>query len=72
MIKNLKQMLLAAAFTAAVAVSVSAQKEGDKNPPPKEKPPVIVVTPKEKPKEDRPKGDKRPFAMIAGKEYELI
>lgn len=71
--KNTKQMILAAVFTAAVAVSVSAQKDGDKNPPPKEKPPVIVVNPDKKPpKEDRPKDGKKPFAMIYNEKYAAV
>ena len=71
--KNFKQLLFAAAFVAAVSVSASAQKEGDKKtPPPKEgKPPVIVVVPKEKPKEDKPKSDKKPQAIIFNGKVEL-
>jgi len=70
--KNFKQLLFAAAFVAAVSISASAQKEGDKKPPPKEgKPPVIVVVPKEKPKEDKPKSDKKPQAIIFNGKVEL-
>ena len=65
--KHLKQFTLAIAFVAALTVSASAQKDGDKKPPPKEKPPVIV--PKEKPKEDRPKEDKKPQMMIVYQKY---
>lgn len=60
MIKNLKQLLLTVAFVVAVSITASAQKEGDKKPPPKEgKPPVIIVNPEKKPKEDKPKGDNK-------------
>jgi len=69
--KNLKQFLLAIAFTAAVSVSVSAQRDGDKKPPPKETPPVIVPKTKPNPKEDKPKDGKKPQAMIFNEQYEL-
>ncbi len=58
--KNLKQLLFAAAFTVCVfAGSASAQKD-DKKPPPKGTPPVVVVgDKKDKPKEEKPKDDKK-------------
>ena len=63
MMKNLKQLLFAVALITGISISASAQKEGDKKPPPKEKPPIIVVEPK-KPKDDKPKEDrKRPQAF---------
>ena len=64
MMKKLKQLLLVTALVAGISVSASAQKEGDKKPPPKEPPPNIPVKPDKKPKEDKPKGDKKPEAMI--------
>ncbi len=66
--KTLKQILFAAAVMICFSMSASAQKEGDKNNPPKKPkdPPVIVVKPKDdKPKDDKPKDDKKkPQAII--------
>jgi hypothetical protein len=64
MMKNLKQLLFAIALIAGVSASAFAQKKEDKDPPKKpDKPPIIVVEPK-KPKDEKPKGDKKPQAMI--------
>ncbi|MDQ3062863.1 MAG: hypothetical protein M3R14_08395 [Acidobacteriota bacterium] len=65
--KTLKQLLFAVAVMICFSMTASAQKEGDKKPPPKPKdPPVIVVEPKTpKPKDDKPKDDKKkPQAFI--------
>ena len=65
--KTLKQLLFAVAVMICFSITASAQKEGDKKPPPKPKdPPVIVVEPKDKkPKEEKPKDDKKkPQAFI--------
>jgi len=69
--KTLKQILFAVAVMICFSITASAQKEGDKKPPPKQDPPVIVVEPKdkkpkeEKPKEEKPKDDKKkPQAFI--------
>jgi hypothetical protein len=70
MMKTLKQLLFTAALIVAVSISALAQKDGDKKTPPKDKTPVIPVTPKEKPKEDKPKGDKKPGAIIFGNKDE--
>ncbi len=72
MMKNFKQLLLVIMLVAGISISASAQKEGDKKPPPKEKTPVVPVTPKEKPKEEKPKGDKKPQAMILKNRNETI
>ncbi len=73
MMKNLKQLFLAVAFVVAVSMTASAQKEGDKQTPPKEgKPPVIVVAPEKKPKDDKPKGDdKKPQFMMYKSKYTI-
>jgi len=58
--KTLEQLLFAVAIMICFSMTASAQKEGDKKPPPKDKPPVIVVEPKTpKPKDDKPKDDKK-------------
>ncbi len=59
--KTLKQLLFAVAVMICFSITASAQKEGDKKPPPKPKdPPVIVVEPKDKkPKDEKPKDDKK-------------
>jgi hypothetical protein len=60
--KILKQLLFAAAFLlVGFSTMASAQKDGDKNPPPKKDPPVIIVKDKdrEKPKEEKPKEEKK-------------
>ena len=59
--KTLKQILFAAAVMICFSMTASAQKEGDKKqPPPKDKPPIIVVEPKTpKPKDEKPKEDKK-------------
>ena len=64
--KTLKQILFAVAVMICFSITASAQKEGDKKPPPKQDPPVIVVEPKTpKPKDDKPKDDKKkPQAFI--------
>lgn len=65
--KNIKQLLFAAAFAVCFSVTaVSAQKQEDGKKPPPKNPPVVVVEPKkDKPKEDKPKDDKkRPQSMI--------
>ena len=69
MIKNLKHSLLAVALVIGFSMTASAQKEDDKKPPPppKGRPPVIVVNPDKKPKEDKPKGEKKPEARIIWK-----
>ena len=76
MMNNLKQLFFAAALVIGISITASAQKEGDKNPPPKPKPPIIVVNPDKnpdkKPKEDKPKGDKKPEAFIFGFRNETI
>ena len=72
MIKHLKHTLFAVALIAGFSMTATAQKEGDKNPPPKPKPPIIVVNPDKKPKEDKPKDDKKPQAMIFGNKDETI
>lgn len=55
------------AIVISVSMTATAQKDGDKKPPPKpDRPPVVVVEPK-KPKEDKPKNDdkvKKPQAII--------
>ncbi len=61
--KNLKQILLAIALVAGISMTASAQNSDNKNRPPKEKPPVVPVVPKERPKDDKPKNndkDKKP------------
>jgi len=70
MIKTLKHSLFAVALVVGFSMTATAQKEGDKKTPPKEKPPVIVVNPEKKPKEDKPKDDKKPGAMIFGNREE--
>lgn len=64
----LKQLLFAAAVMICFSMTASAQKEGDKNnPPPKDKPPVVIVKDKDKPKDDKdkPKDDrKKPQAVL--------
>ncbi len=72
MMNNLKQLFFAAALVIGISITASAQKEGDKKPPPKEKPPIIVPNPDKKPKEDKPKGDKKPQAFIFGFRNETI
>ncbi len=65
--KTLKHLIFALAVMICFSMTASAQKEGDKKPPPKEgKPPVIVVEPKDKkPKDEKPKDDKKkPQAFI--------
>ena len=71
MMNNLKQLLFAVALIVGVSISASAQKEGDKKPPPKPPPPIIE--PKDKnPKDDKPKDDnKKPTAMIFNSKYDL-
>lgn len=69
---NSKQLLFAVALVIGISITASAQKDGDKKPPPKEKPPIIVVNPDKKPKEDKPKGDKKPEAFIFGLRKETI
>jgi len=76
MMKNLKRLLFITALVAGISISAFAQKEGDKKPPPKEKPPTIEIEPKkkpkeEKPKEEKPKDDKKPQAMVFKGKYEL-
>ena len=62
---TLKQLLFAAVVMICFSMTALAQKEGDKNPPPKDKPPVIVIKDKDKPKDDKPKEDKKkPQAII--------
>ncbi len=58
MIKFLKHSILAIALVVGFSMTATAQKKDD--PPPKQKPPVIVPNPDKKPKEDKPKGDKKP------------
>ena len=63
--KTLRQLLFVIAIVIGISMTASAQKDGDKKPPPKEgKPPVIVVKPKpdEKPKTDDKR--KKPEAFI--------
>ncbi len=71
MMKKLKQLLLVTALVAGISVSASAQKEGDKKPPPKEPPPTIPVKPDKKPKEDKPKDDKKPQFMMYKSKYTI-
>ncbi len=72
MIKHLKHSLFAVVLVIGFSITASAQKEDKKPPPPKEKPPVIVVNPEKKPKEDKPKSDKKPEARIFWKRDETI
>lgn len=68
---NLKQIFFVALLVIGVSITASAQKDGDKKPPPKgDKPPVIVVEPK-KPKDDKPKDGKKPQVVIFNSKYEL-
>ena len=66
--KTLKQSLFAIAVIIGISMTVLAQKDGDKKPPPKQgDPPVIVDKPKDKPKEEKPKPEerrKKPEAFI--------
>jgi hypothetical protein len=63
--RTLKQLILAAAFIFCISMSASAQKNGNKKPPPKEgKPPVVVVKgdkgdkgDKERPKDEKNRGN---------------
>ena len=70
MIKNLKHTLFAVALVAGFSMTATAQKKDE--PPPKPPPPIIVVNPEKKPKEDKPKPDKKPQAMIFGNKGETI
>ena len=58
--KIFKQLIFVIALLVGFSVSVSAQKDGKKTPP-KNPPPVIYIKPKEgeKPKEDKPKDEKK-------------
>jgi len=67
--KNLRKIFLPIAFVAGLSISASAQ--NDKKPPPKETPPVIVAKPKPSPKDEKPKGDKKPQAIIFNQKYVL-
>jgi len=72
MMKNLKQLLLIIALVAGISISASAQKDGDKKPPPKEAPPTIPVKPEKKPKEEKPKdNDKKPQFMMYKSKYTI-
>jgi len=72
MIKYLKHSLFAVALVIGLTMSASAQKDGDKKTPPKEgKPPVIIVNPEKRPKEDKPKDNKKPEAMIFGSRKDM-
>lgn len=67
--KILKKTIFAIALLVGFSTMALAQKEGDKNNPPQKKnPPIVVVKPdkeKEKPKENKPQGDKKkPQAII--------
>jgi hypothetical protein len=72
MMKTLKQLFFVAALVVGVSIPAFAQqKEGDKKPPPKEKPPTIEVEPKKKPKEEKPKDDKKPQFMMYKSKYTI-
>ncbi|HQU85691.1 MAG TPA: hypothetical protein PKY59_21325 [Pyrinomonadaceae bacterium] len=61
--KALKNLLFAMLLTIGLSLAVSAQDNGQgKNPPPKEKPPVVNPPPKEKPPPPKPpdQGGKKP------------
>ena len=47
-----------------LSLTVSAQKDDPKKPPPKERPPVIEPKPKERPKNDDKKPNKPDFAFV--------
>ncbi len=67
LMKNLKQILGAAAIIIGISMTASAQDNGKKVPP-KPSPPVIVVPPpKNPPKDEKPKSDdkrKKPDAYV--------
>jgi hypothetical protein len=56
MMKTMKQILFAAVVCIGFSMTAMAQKDGDKKPPKKPDPPVIVAPDKDKPKDtDKPK-----------------
>ncbi|MEO8649008.1 MAG: hypothetical protein ABI539_07570 [Acidobacteriota bacterium] len=59
--KSLRQLLFTLFMVAGLAMAVSAQKDDQKKPPPKEgRPPVVTPADKNKPKDPPPKGNDRP------------
>lgn len=63
--KVLKQILFTGVLAAGLAISVSAQSNDPKKPPPKPDPPTVRV-PDKPPPTPKPKDPKKPgFAMVA-------
>jgi len=71
MMKTLKQLFFVAALVIGISIPAFAQKKEDKKPPPKETPPVIVVNPDKKPKEEKPKDNKKPQFMMYKSKYTI-
>lgn len=58
--KILKNLLFALFITVGASVAVFAQRDQDKKPPPKDKPPVVKPGDKDRPKDKPPDKPKKP------------
>ncbi len=58
--KIFKNLLFALTIMVGTSIAVSAQKDQDKKPPPKDKPPVVKPGDKDRPKDKPPDKPKKP------------